>query len=135
MCIRDRGKDAQHNGALIVTEGRVVFYRKGLFGEVIEAIPLKSLSSIDRKSTMGFRTIRLHTSNDQIEFKTSNKSGEQLVVDAIESGRIVTNTSSNESGSLDDSLEKLKKLGELKESGVLTQEEFDDKKRQLLSEV
>ena len=34
--------------------------------------------------------------------------------------------------SSDDSLEQLKKLAELKDQGILTQEEFDAKKKQIL---
>jgi hypothetical protein len=35
-----QGADTQRNGALIVTDRRAVFYRKGIFGEVQESIPL-----------------------------------------------------------------------------------------------
>ena len=36
---------------------------------------------------------------------------------------------------LDDPIEKIKKLNELKEAGILSQEEFEEKKRELLSKV
>ena len=67
------GDKTQHNGALIVTGERVVFYRKGFLGEVLETIPLPRITSIERKSMMGHRTIRMHTSHDQLEFKTFEK--------------------------------------------------------------
>ncbi len=38
-----KGSDTQHNGVLLVTPERVVFYRKGIMGEVIESIPLKNI--------------------------------------------------------------------------------------------
>ncbi len=82
-----QGKKAQHNGVLMVTDHRVVFYRKGLFGEVIETIPLKSLTSVERLSTLGHRTLRLHTSHDALEFKTFDKDAERAVADAIEERR------------------------------------------------
>ncbi|WP_318464765.1 PH domain-containing protein [Photobacterium leiognathi] len=47
------GDKTQHNGVLIVTETLVAFYRKGFIGEVLETIPLKSITSIERKSTLG----------------------------------------------------------------------------------
>lgn len=81
------GKDAQHNGALIVTDNRVVFYRKGFFGEVLETIPIKSITSIERLSMFGHRTVRLHTSHDELEFKTFDQASESQVIDAIESVR------------------------------------------------
>lgn len=64
------GRDMQRNGALIVTDRRVAFYRKGLVGEAFERIPVEKLTSIEERSTLGHRTIRLHTSHDHLEFKT-----------------------------------------------------------------
>ena len=63
-------EDTQHNGALILTDSRVVFFRKGWFGEQIRQIKLEKISSIDNSSFMGFKSITFHTSNDEIEFKT-----------------------------------------------------------------
>lgn len=64
------GDDTQHNGELIVTTRQVVFYRKGLMGEVFETIPIKGISSIHRKSFVGCHTITLHTSHKALEFKS-----------------------------------------------------------------
>lgn len=84
-----KGKATQQNGVLLVTGDRVVFYRKGFFGEIIETISLKQITSIERKSLLGHRTIRLHTSHDAMEFKTFKKEAEKEIVDAIEAGRSV----------------------------------------------
>lgn len=131
-----KGKNTQHNGALIVTGARVAFYRKGIFGEVLETIPLKAITSIERKSFMGYRSIRLHTSHDSLEFKSFNKEIDQQLADAIDSGRhglSVTPTTSNVGST--STLEALAKLGELKAAGVLTEEEFSSKKAELLSRL
>jgi hypothetical protein len=64
------GKKTQHNGALIITTERVVFYRKGFFGEVVETIPHKKITSIETRSLFGYRVITVHTSNDELSFKT-----------------------------------------------------------------
>ena len=127
------GSKAQKNGALIVTGSRVVFYRKGLLGEVLETMPLKSLTSVERKSTMGFRVIRLHASHDDLEFKTFSKEGEAAVIEAIESGRSEKHASAPINK--EDNFDKLKKLAELKEIGAITQEEFELKKAQLLADA
>ncbi len=126
------GKDTQHNGALIVTNSRVAFYRKGMLGEVLETIPLKSITSIERKSLMGHCTIRIHTSHDALSFKTFQKPKEQELVNAIEQGRgnnIVPQST------LDTPLDTLKKLAELKNLGVLTDAEFEIKKAELLAKI
>jgi hypothetical protein len=125
------GKDRQHNGALIVTDHRVAFYRKGVLGEVLETIPLKSVTSIERKSLLGHYTISIHTTHDALTFKTFQKPKEQELVNAIEQGRnhgtqqIVSSSP----------LESLKKLGELRDAGVLTDAEFQVKKAELLAKI
>lgn len=132
-----KGKDAQHNGVLIVTATRAAFYRKGLLGEVLETIPLKAITSIERKSFMGHRSIRLHTSHDALEFKSFKKDKEQTLVDAIEEGR---NNGSQTAPvpaqpAGDDTMAALAKLGELKAAGVLTEDEFSSKKAELLARL
>ncbi|NNE17799.1 MAG: hypothetical protein HKN10_04900 [Myxococcales bacterium] len=126
------GDKTQHNGVLLVTGERVAFYRKGLLGEVLETIPLKSVTSIERKSLLGHRTINLHTSHDSLEFKISDKQAEQLLLDAIEAGRSAGAAPAQPTG---DHLETLKKLAELKEAGVISEEDFAAKKADLLSKL
>lgn len=132
------GKNAQHNGVLIVTGARVVFYRAGLFGEVNESMPLKSITSIERKSFMGHRTIHLHTSHDSLEFKSFQKEQDQALIDAIEAGRGQAPSAPVAAPPVGDAIDPmaaLSKLAELKAAGVLTEEEFSRKKAELLARV
>lgn len=134
--LREKDATLQRHGVLIITETRVVFYRKGFLGEIIETIPLKSLTSIERKSTFGHRVIRMHASHDALEFKTFEKDGEAALIKAIENGRHKAQAVMAAAPvSKDDNLDKIKKLAELKEAGVLTEEEFSAKKEKLLAEI
>lgn len=132
------GKKAQQNGVLLVTGSRVVFYRAGFFGEVNESIPLKAITSIERKSFMGHRSIHMHTSHDSLEFKSFKKEQDQALVDAIEVGRGHVASPvvalGGPEGSIDP-MAALGKLAELKAAGVLTDEEFSAKKAELLARV
>ena len=131
------GKDAEKSGVLIVTGSRVVFYRAGIFGEVNESIPLKALTSIERKSFLGHRTIRMHTSHDALEFKSFKKDQDQALVDAIETGRshaaLPAETKDQQPST--DTVAALSKLAGLKAAGVLTDEEFNTKKAELLARL
>ena len=130
------GDKSQHNGVLIVTNERAAFYRKGILGEILETIPLKKITSLERKSMMGHRTIRMHTSHDQLEFKTFEKNKEQELVGAIESGREEPKPELKPHAlPKSDPMDALKKLGELKELGVITEEEFQEKKVVLLEKL
>ncbi|MGB9088412.1 MAG: SHOCT domain-containing protein [Pseudomonas farsensis] len=132
-----KGRDAQTLGALIVTPTRAAFYRKGFFGEVLETIPLKSISSIERKSFMGRYSIRLHTSNDALDFTAFKKTQEEALAWAVEDGR--SNGPQPAAASVPpgsgDVLSALEKLGELKAAGVLTEDEFNAKKAELLARL
>lgn len=130
------GDKTQHNGSLIVTNERVAFYRKGIFGEIIETMPIANITSIERKSFMGHRTITLHTSHDSLSFKTYEKETEMLLVQAIESGRNKTNIEQKPSiQQPSNPLEKLKQLSEMKDSGLITEDEFSIKKAEILKQL
>jgi predicted RNA-binding Zn-ribbon protein involved in translation (DUF1610 family) len=130
------GDKTQHNGVLVVTDNRVVFYRKGFLGEVLETIPLKTITSIERKSMMGHRIIRMHTSHDALEFKTFEKNNEQVLIDSIEEGREkTTSVREHQVAAGSDPMDTLKKLGELNCLGVITDKEFQEKKNMLLAKL
>lgn len=127
-----KGKDQQHNGILLVTPDRVVFYRKAFLGEVIESIPLKSITSIERKSVLGHHTVQLHTSHDALAFKTFKKPDEESLIAAIEAGR---STVPAPTPKMDNHLDAIRKLGELRATGLLTEDEFQTKKTELLAKL
>ena len=134
-----QGKDAQKNGVLAVTAERVIFYRGGLLGETIETIPIKSISSIERSSTMGFKTIQIHTSHDQMEFKTTDAKAENAVIVTIEAhrkeGQPATPVPKGVSPQkTNDAAERLIALDELKKKGILTEEEATAKRAEILAE-
>ncbi|RPE03098.1 hypothetical protein BBB56_06790 [Candidatus Pantoea deserta] len=133
------GKDRQYNGVLIVTDVRVAFYRKGFLGEVLENIPLKAITAIERKSMLGHRSVRIHTSHDALEFKTFSKEGETALINAIEAGRGLQKSSSEGEKVVavekNDPFEQLKKLSELKEAGILSEEEFMVKKQEIMQKI
>ncbi|HDY98750.1 MAG TPA: hypothetical protein ENH72_09685 [Pseudomonas sabulinigri] len=133
------GKDAQQNGCMIVTQQRAVFYRKGMLGEVLETMPLKSITSVERKSILGHRVLRLHTSHDHLEFKTFDKQGEAALAIAINAGRESQSPAPDSSAvplplTLDPA-ERLTKLASLKEAGLLTEEEFATKRAELIAQL
>ena len=134
-----QGKDAQHNGALIVTTDRVSFYRKGILGEIIESIPLKNISSIERKSLLGFRKIEVHTSNNSLLFTTTDRATEAAVIEAIEKGRAQqTPLPASPPDARSDGpnlMELLQQLSELRDDGILTDAEFTAKKAEILARI
>ena len=128
------GKDKQHNGALIVTRKLVVFYRKGFFGEVNQSIPLDKVTSIEQSSMLGFKSIRIHTSHDDLAFTTTQGDKYPTLVAAIDAGR-ASKPSPSLGGPSESPLDALRKLGELRSAGVVSDAEFEEKKRHLLGKL
>ncbi|WP_318464767.1 SHOCT domain-containing protein [Photobacterium leiognathi] len=75
----------------------------------------------------------MHTSHDDLSFKGMGKEHEQKIIEAIEAGRNITHEPTVQA--TESNIDKIKKLAELKESGILTEQEFEDKKAQLLTEI
>lgn len=130
-----KGDKQQRNGMLIVTSTRVSFYRKGWFGEVYESIPLTKVTSIETSSFMGHRVLTVHTSHDELKFKTFESADLfQSAHDAIDSRREGAKPTAA-SVPTNDPIEQLRALGELRSSGILSEEEFASKKADILARM
>ncbi len=129
-----KGDKKQHNGMFILTDKRACFYRKGIFGEVLETIPLPKITSVETLSMMGYRVLRLHTSHDELAFKTFE---EKALFDRVYA-RLEELRHSDEPKAVQPqstALDQLRKLGELRDAGILTEDEFATKKSELLARM
>ncbi|PWG61786.1 SHOCT domain-containing protein [Spiribacter halobius] len=135
------GKDWQHNGVLIVTDQRVIFHRRGLLGEVLETMPLARISSVEQLTFAGHRVLRLHTSNDSLEFKSFDAGRVRSVARAVEAARgniqpppqpqpTATNPTSATPAA-----ERLRQLDELHHQGLISAEEHQAKRAEILAEL
>ena len=130
-----QGERIRHNGQFILTNERVCFYRKDPFEEVFETIPLSKISSVETLSLMGYRVLRLHTAHDDLEFKTLEpKTLFDEVLAQLE--RLRNEESTAPAESITDQIKnQIKKLGELRDGGLLTEDEFNAKKAELLARL
>ena len=129
-----KGDKTQRHGTLIVTNQRVAFYRKGIFGEILETIPIENISSIETSSMMGHRVLTFHTSNDELKFKTFESADlTKKVYDYVETERQKTPPGASQATL--DPVSQIRALAELRDSGILTEEEFQTKKLALLSKI
>lgn len=137
------GKNRQQNGSLIVTNERLVFFQNGyLFGDIFETIPLSKISSIEQKSFMGHKVITAHTAHDELKFKTFEAASMvESMNAAIERGREAPSAqppaavATAATPVAADPIQQLKSLAELRDSGVITAQEFEAKKAQLLAKI
>ena len=132
-----KGKDEQFNGELILTNERVVFMSKSWFSEVYRSIPIVQISSIDYSAGLMAKTITFVSNNDAIEFTSlgdKEKLNELHNLAEEMRGQTAPNITS-QIPKTDDIPSQIMKLAELKDAGILTAEEFESKKKDLLDKM
>jgi len=110
---------------ITVTDKRV--YGKAAFGKRVD-LPLDKISSIGTNFPKG---IKVATSSGAISFWLLANQGEVFtaISELLQNRQSASGATGNSSGSATDEIKKYK---ELLDQGVITQEEFDAKKKQLL---
>ena len=79
-----KGDDKQRNGALIVTNERVVFYLKGMMSEVCESIPLNRITSVSFSKTMAKSELTVHAPGNELEFKSLEAGATAAIREALD---------------------------------------------------
>lgn len=124
-------------GVLILTDRRIAFFRKGALSEKFEPWPIAKISSVDTRKGLQTYEIKLHTSGDDLELLIPDKlKGEEFTAALQRKLTELTSGSPPSPNSVgSDPLEQLRKLGELRQAGVVSEEEFATKKAELLAKL
>jgi hypothetical protein len=111
-----------------IFEDKVVQSRKSILGSSIEEIPMKNISSVEITSGL-MPIVNVHTSGNTLTFRTDVLQGPRFVELLREC--LANRPTSNSKSSTSD-IEQVEKLAVLLEKGLITREEFDTKKKQIL---
>lgn len=122
------------SGSLCATNKRVIFYSKRVFGYDFEVIPYSNISSIEMGKRITGNFISLFAVGNKAEMKWIK---DKDIADFVQyvKDRLGTVATKNTETTNPDPLEQLKKLGQLKDSGVITDIEFEEKKKEILSRM
>ena len=128
------GKDSARNGILVATNNRVVFYAKKMLGYDMEVFPYSNISSIEMSKGMMGHKVSFFTSGNKVVMKWIKKGEVDKLIGIVKSriGKKEFTPKADDKSSLYDDIER---LGELKDKGILTEEEFEAKKKELLSKI
>lgn len=137
------GSDTVRNGVLIATDRRVVFYAKKLRGFDLESFPFGNISSFEHGKSMMGHHVAFHASGNAVQVKWLQPATDfAAFIDVVKEAmnakhRAVEPAASpaTASGSAVDVVELLKQLGGLRDAGVITAEDFEAKKTELLSRL
>jgi hypothetical protein len=127
------------SGLIVLTDRRLFFIKDGWVSKSHEDFPLDKVSSVSFSSGLMLGGITVFASGNKAEIKNVNKDDGKRIVDNMRS-RLSGPTkaaaaASSGAAPAPDPVEQLKKLGELHDAGVVTDEEFESKKRDLLSRM
>jgi hypothetical protein len=127
-------------GLLVVTDRRLLFIKEGAMSKTSEDFPLEKVSSVQWSSGMVTGTVTIFASGNKAEIKNVNKDDGKAITDLIRN-RLSAPKPTDATTSAEvplapaDIPEQIRKLGELRDAGVLTSEEFDSKKAELLARM
>ena len=105
----------------------------GKRGKGVEVIPITRISSVSTSKKLVFEWVHITTSGQTIDFKTDPKMAQLLKAKILEL-MSASQTTPSASSQLDPT-EQLGKLADLHKAGVLTDEEFAEKKAELLKRI
>jgi len=132
--LRTQGKRSD-NGVLIVSDERLLFVHARGFATASEEIPLSNISGIvDRKGMAFGHIIVTGAGGITTEFKNINKNRISELMEAIRS-HLSAGPKVQQPVGAPDLVEQIRSLGELRDAGVLTEEEFSAKKADLLQRM
>jgi hypothetical protein len=128
-------------GLLVLTDKRLLYVKEGMFGHKTEDFPLDKISSVDWKSGMATGTLTVSAMGNEKKIKNLNKEDGKEMTDLLRNRtfgaqQVAPVADSAQAGQpAPDIPDQIRKLGELRDAGVLTEEEFEAKKNELLSRM
>jgi hypothetical protein len=125
-------------GIVVLSDVRLLFLFHGVMRQRKEDFPLRLISSVQTKSGWGTGEIKVWVSGNSASISGIVKSDLEPLADAVRQG-IATQHAAPPTGpsaeSAEDPYEALRKLASLRDAGVLTEEEFETKKQDLLGRI
>lgn len=137
VIILGRGSYNKKQGLVVLTNERLFFFEKSLLGqETVEDFALKAITSLETGKKMTGERLVVHISGNRSEI--TNMIHGQADEITREFRRLMTAReapSPARTTAPQDPLEQLERLASLHEKGLITAEEFEQKKADLLSRV
>ncbi len=133
------GSDSVRKGILAATDRRMVFFAKKVGGYDLESFPYGNISSLEQGKNMMGGLLKFFASGNTVSMKwidvRKHNLGEfmTLVQAKMNSSRPTTPTAPQPTGLASHDIPgQIAKLAELRDAGILSEEEFADKKAELL---
>ena len=127
------GNDSVRSGIFGATETRIIFFAKKMMGYDLESFPFKNISSIEQSKAFMGHSITFYASGNKASMKWIEKGEVQNFMNYVESN--IGKGKSENITSNSDIPSQIQKLAELNDQGILTDDEFNKKKTELLNKI
>lgn len=120
--------DQSEVSLLVCTNQRLIVISKKRSDLIVKTILLDRIKSVLLRHQIVYDEITLVVDNEQIDFNSINKISAAILADDL---RALSKLAQGK-GELDKQVEQIKELKELVDQGILTEEEFQAKKKKIL---
>ena len=131
-----QGTYEDHQGILVLTDVRLLFLFHGIVGQAKEDFPLRLISSVQTKSGFATGELKVFVSGNHSIISTILKSDLEPLANAVRQGMAARQVAAAQAQAAPpaatDPFEALQKLASLRDAGILSPEEFEAKKQELL---
>ena len=125
-----------NQGMLVLTTKRLFFFDKASFGAKVEDFDFRAINSLGHSTSLGGETIDISISGRMAQITNVVHGRGGTFIQAFRDLRAENERpAAPTSAAPPDVLEQIKKLGELRDAGVLTDDEFAAKKAELLARM
>lgn len=114
------------NVMLVCSNRNLIILKKKHSDEQVEVIDLKQVKSVILKNQLMYGELSLIVGNQSLDINSINKVPAEILADNIKKWSKIAQ---GEDDDFDQQLEQVKKLKELLDQGILTEEEFQAKKK------
>ena len=130
---KSMGTDTIKNGVFLATNKRLFFFGKRTFGFDSESFPYSNISSFEfAKKAMGYK-ISFYASGNKVNMKWISIGDIDSFVNFVKEKMEAKNHDHTEQNqSLTSPIQKVKELKELLDMDIITTDEFEKKKKELL---
>lgn len=132
------GQDWTRKGILAATDHRLVFYAKKMGGYDLEVFPYDHISSIEASKGMMGHQVKFFASGNEVKLKwIDKKSDTPAFVETVRKQMKASKSapSAPVNGGSMDVAEQIRKLAALRDDGLLTDEEYESKRAELLARI
>lgn len=131
-----QGRYRKKQGLVVATDRRVMFIEEGVVRSNLEDFRFENITSVQSGKKLAFGKLMIYVAGNAAEIDNIVPKNMGIALgDYVRQQMGTISQVAAQPAASESSLDKLKKLGELKEAGVISEEEFNDQKAKLLESI